>query len=146
MAKEVTPAQALLFTGELHETASSALIEAPPTIAVEEDCQESEPPISTHAISHTRERETPQVTRREVRAARSLLYNRLLLEVIQRRIEKAEAIVLSFLLMQDEATAQIGPYLVEIDTTNSIAVTKTDDDDGWKQPYFPEIEKASREV
>ena len=38
------------------------------------------------------------------------MYNRLLLEVVQRRIEKAEAIIRSYLLTQGSGTVRIGPY------------------------------------
>ncbi len=86
------------------------------------------------------EAEGPKPTIREVRAIRSLLYNRLLLEAVLRRIEKAEAIILSYLLTQDDTSAQIGPYLVEVEADHSLDVTKTGDDDGWRQSYFPEIE------
>ena len=87
--------------------------------------------------------ERPGPTIREVRAIRSLLYNRLLLEVVQRRIEKAEVIILSYLLLQGETGAQIGPYLVEVDADHGIGVTRIADDDAWHQPYFPEMETLS---
>lgn len=92
---------------------------------------------------HPAEVERPGPTIREVRAIRSLLYNRLLLEVVQRRIEKAEVIILSYLLLQGEAGAQIGPYLVEVDADHGIGVTRIAEDDGWRQPYFPEMETIS---
>lgn len=79
---------------------------------------------------------------RDVRAIRSLLYNRLLLEAVQRRIEKAEVIILSFLLTQGNASAQIGPYFVELDATQHLTITKTEDD-GWCQLYFPELDTTA---
>lgn len=143
MAKEGEPAQAILFVDELQETASPLSIETSHTKAIEEVYQENEPPIFITTEPHIAEREVPKATIRDVRAVRSLLYNLLLLEAVQRRIEKAESIILSFLLIQDSASAQIGPYLVSVDDANHIIVTKTGDDDGWKQPYFPEMEEVS---
>lgn len=143
MAKEGQPSQAILFADELQEFTSSLPTDPSSSIAIEEVHPENEPPISTPAEPNIVEREVPKATLREVRAVRSLLYNLLLLEAVQRRIEKAESIVLSFLLIQDSASAQIGPYLVEADAANHISVTKTGDDDGWKQPYFPEMEEVS---
>ena len=86
------------------------------------------------------ERDRPKATIRDIRAVRSLLYNRLLLETVLKRIEKAEAIVLSYLLTQDRSAAQIGPYLVEVDPDNYIHLTMTDSD-GWRQLHIPEPEE-----
>lgn len=88
------------------------------------------------------EREKPKAALRDVRAVRSLLYNRLLLEVAQRRIEKAEAVIFAYLLTQGSASAQIGPYLVEADAAQHLTVTKTEDD-GWYQLYFSELDTVS---
>lgn len=143
MVKEGEPDQAILFADELHETASPLPIEPLPATAIGGGCRENELPIFTPAEPDIVEREAPKATIREVRAVRSWLYNLLLLEVVERRIEKAESIIHRFLLIQDSASAQIGPYLVEVDAADHITVTKTGDDDEWKQPYFPEIERDS---
>ena len=66
--------------------------------------KEREVPVPTGEPVAIR-REAPKATFRDIRAARGLLYNRILLEVIYRRIERAEAIVLSYLLTQGETTA-----------------------------------------
>ena len=67
------------------------------------------------------------------------IINRLLMEVVQRRIERAEVVILSYLLTQSDTSAQIGPYLVELDADQHVTVTKTEDD-GWRQRYFPELD------
>lgn len=89
------------------------------------------------------ELETPKPTVRELRAVRSLLYNRLLMEVVQRRIEKAEAVILSYLLTQANPFSQIGPYFVELGEDHFLGVTKIEDDSGWCQLYFPELKSDS---
>jgi hypothetical protein len=141
MTKEGESAQTPLFTGELVETASPSLSGALPTgenTALATEYEQPTVPSATVGSIHE-ERETPKATLREVRAVRSLLYNQLLLEVVQRRIEKAETIILSYLLTQGDTEAQIGPYLVVIDAAHHIDVTKTSDD-GWYQLYFPEVD------
>ena len=89
------------------------------------------------------EPETPKPTIRELRAVRSLIYNRLLLEIVQRRIEKAEAVILSYLLTQENSFSQIGPYFIELGEDHFLEVTKIEDDSGWCQLYFPEWESVS---
>jgi len=76
---------------------------------------------------------------REVKAVSSLLRNRLLLEVVERRIQKTSAIILSFLLTQEGLSAQIGPYLVWLAEGNKIEALKTLSDDDWQQLHFPEM-------
>ncbi len=142
MASEGEPPQQALFTSELLETPTSYR-EALPSEDRVERLAEHDIPAALPIVSELSlpEPQLPKATFREMRAVRSLLYNRLLLEVIQRRIEKAEAIILSFLLTQEEAGAQIGPYLVEVDAANHICLTRTETDD-WHQMYFPELEMA----
>lgn len=69
-----------------------------------------------------------------------LLYNRLLLEVVRRRIEKGAATIRSYLLTQESLSAQIGPYFVWLDEDNNIEALRTLSDDDWQQLYLPEIE------
>lgn len=88
------------------------------------------------------EREKPKATPRVARAVRSLFYNRLLLERVLARIEKAEAIIVSYLLSQGDSNTQIGPYQVELDENNQIALTPTEDD-GWQQLRIPEVDALS---
>lgn len=125
---------------ELAQELPFAVLQETIPAAIEEVAQETESPNRVAAKPGVIEREIPRATHREVRAIRSLLYNRLLLEAVQRRIEKAEAIIISYLLTQDDTSAQIGSYLVEVDTDHSIGVTKTGNDNGWRQPHFPELE------
>ena len=58
------------------------------------------------------------------------------------RIEKAEAIITSYLLAQGDSKAQIGPYLVEMDEDNRINLTPTEDD-GWQQMRIPGVDTLS---
>lgn len=91
------------------------------------------------------EREKPKATPRVARAVRSLFYNRILLERALARIEKAEAIIVSYLLAQDDSNAQIGPFHVEMDDRNQISLTPTEDD-GWQQLRIPEMDALSEPV
>ena len=131
--------QTTLFT-----TKFDYVLAPPPTEKPEVPCRDARTvPDAFVAVEPVQlERERPKATLRDVRAVRSLLYNRLLLEVAQRRIEKAEAVIFAHLLTQGGASAQIGPYLVEADATQHLTVTKTEDD-GWYQPYFSELDTAS---
>lgn len=86
--------------------------------------------------------ERPKATPRVRRAVRSLFLNRLLLERVLVRIEKAEAIITSYLLAQGDTKAQIGPYLVEMDEDNRINLTPTEDD-GWQQMRIPGLDTLS---
>lgn len=88
------------------------------------------------------EQERPKATPRVRRAVRSLFLNRLLLERVLLRIEKAEAIILSYLLAQGDSKAQIGPYQVELDECNQIGLTPTEDD-GWQQMRIPGVDTLS---
>jgi len=73
---------------------------------------------------------------------RSLFLNRLLLERVLARIEKAEAIITSYLLAQGDSKAQIGPYQVELDKDNRINLTPTEDD-GCQQMRIPGLDTLS---
>lgn len=145
MAKEGEPPQMALFSPELTDFSPSSMVAlAEPEIGEAfteaEDADREVVPID----SCPGELERPTPTIREFRAVRSLLYNRLLMEVVQRRIEKAEAIILSYLLTQADSFTQIGPYFVELGEDHLLEVTKTEDGNGWYQLYFSEIEKPSR--
>lgn len=91
------------------------------------------------------ERERLKATPRVRRAVRSLFLNRLLLERVLARIEKAEAIITSYLLAQGDSKAQIGSYLVELDEDNRINLTPTEDDD-WQQMRIPGVDSLSEPV
>ena len=138
MAKEGGPDQTALFTGKLLEASLPAPLEVPSATVVEKAFKESEVPISAVVPTPTK-REAPKATLREIRAVRSLLYNRLLLERVLIRMEKAEAIILSYLLTQDAAATQIGVYLVELDPNSQIHITQTETD-CWRQQQFAELE------
>lgn len=144
MSKEGELAQTTLFTGELIETTPPPSMAATPASETGELSEDNRFPTTTSVSAEPIlvERETPKATLRDVRAVRSLLYNRLLLEVVQRRIEKAEATILSYLLTQSTTSAQIGPYLVELDASDRIGLTQTETD-GWYQLYFSELETVS---
>lgn len=132
----------VLFSQEIIDIPAPEPVVVVAELARESPNQEIEHPNGQEAVSQPNSPEIvkPKATLRDIRAARSLLYNRLLLEVVQRRIENAEAIVLSYLVTQEGTSAQIGPYLVEVDAANDISVTKIGGNDGWKQPHFPELE------
>lgn len=141
MAKEEEPPQMALFSPELCDSSPPTTValtepEIGETFTEFENDGNDVVPADLGSV----ELEKPKPTIRELRAARSLLYNRLLLEAVQRRIEKAEAIILSYLLTQANSVAQIGPYFVELNEDLSLGVTKTEDEDGWHQLYFSEIE------
>lgn len=139
MTKEVFR-QGDLFTGQLVETVPPYVIEALAQGAVDlltSGELPSAPVISTEPVQVESQR--PKATLRDMRAVRSLLYNRLLLEVVQRRIEKAEAIIHSYLLAWGDSTAQIGPYLVELGDAKRLYLTRTETD-GWEQLRLPEAD------
>lgn len=129
-----------LFASQPLKPKSPESLEAIPTATIDDGFKENgdfPPPADQSAIT---EREAPAPTLREVRALRSLLYNRLLLEVVQRRIEKGAATIRSYLLTQESLSAQIGPYFVWLDEDNNIEALRTLSDDDWQQLYLPEIE------
>lgn len=129
-----------LFASQPLESKSPESLEATSTATIDEGFKENDavpPPADQSAITR---REAPAPTLREVRALRSLLYNRLLLEVVQRRIEKAEATILSYLLTQEGSSAQIGPYFVWLAEDNNIEALRILSDDDWQQLCFPEME------
>jgi hypothetical protein len=140
MGKEGEPIQSVLFAGELLEAPLPACAETIPTLEIKTASEAPLPPVTTiEAIEPVLVvHETSKPTIRDLRAVRSLLYNRLLLEVVQRRIEKAETILLSYLLTQGSSMAQIGPYLVELDESDYICVTQTEAN-GWFQTQFSEL-------
>lgn len=88
------------------------------------------------------EQDRPRATHRVRRAVRSLFLNRLLLERVLIRVERAEAIIASYLLAQGDLKTQIGPYYVELDECNRISLTPTEDD-GWRQMRIPEVDTLS---
>lgn len=142
MTKEILR-QGDLFTSQLIESISPCGVEARAREAADihaDSGPQSAPDISTESVQGER----PRATLRDIRAVRSLLYNRLLLEVVQRRIEKAETIILSYLLTQGSTTAQIGPYWVELDATDHICLTRTETDDDWRQLYFSEVDAVAK--
>jgi hypothetical protein len=134
MSGEGEPHQAGLFTNGF-PSELIPIAEYP----FEEDGSAEQPSEPDEAVAA--EPEPPSATYREIRAVRSLMYNRLLLEVVQRRIEKAEAIVRSYLLTQDDGTVRIGPYEVEIDEIVQISASKVEEDDGWYQLNIPEMDE-----
>ena len=144
MAKEGEPPQMALFSPERTDSSLPTPVvltelEIGETHTGAEDADGVVEPIDSCFV----EPERPKPTARELRAVRSLLYNRLLMEVVQRRIEKAEAVILSYLLTQANPFSQIGPYFVELGEDHFLAVTKIEDDSGWCQLYFPDLKSDS---
>jgi hypothetical protein len=147
MAIEREPSQMGLFVPSLMDAALSQPAAAAAIPAEEElpQVDEGEVRCESDPVGEGIEASPPTATVREVRAVRSLVYNRLVLDVIQRRIEKAEAIVRSYLITQDGGSTRIGPYLVDMDEAEQIEVVKVEDDDGWRQLNIPEVEEALAE-
>lgn len=139
MTKEVLR-QGDLFTGQLVETVPPYVIEVLAQGAVDLLAGDDLPAASGISIEPVQvESERPKATLRDMRAVRSLLYNRLLLEVVQQRIEKAEAIIHGYSLAWGDSTAQIGPYLVELGDAKHLFLTRTETD-GWEQLRLPEAD------
>lgn len=91
------------------------------------------------------EREGPETTIRLVRAIRSLAYNRRLQPLVEDRIERAEATIRNYLLLQDTTEAQIGPYEMKVDREGEIEVSQLAQD-GWRQMQLLTIAKRQHSV
>ena len=85
------------------------------------------------------EREGVEDTARVLRAIRSLVYNRRILPIIERRIFQAETTIRAHLLVRDSTDSQVGPYEVEVDEENIIWVTHTACDE-WRQLHLPDVD------
>lgn len=82
------------------------------------------------------EREGVEDTARVLRAIRSLVYNRRILPIIERRIFQAETTIRAHLLVRNSTENQVGPYQVEVDEEDDIRVTQTAFDE-WNQLELP---------
>lgn len=143
MSKEGESAlQFELFTSQSLKPTSEETSETNPATAIGEPSKDDELPLPVDQSAVT-ELQVPKPTLREVRAASSLLRNRLQLEAIERRIQKTTAIIVSYLLTQDSLSAQIGPYFVWLNEQNTIEAVRTLSDDDWQQLYLPKIESES---
>ncbi len=85
------------------------------------------------------EREGVEDTARVLRAIRSLVYNRRILPIIERRIFQAETTIRAHLLVRNSTDDQVGPYEVEVDEENNIWVTHTACDE-WMQLHLPDLD------
>jgi hypothetical protein len=132
-----------LFAGQTLEPKYPAPLKEPPATTVDGGFKEGGDFASSSDQSVITERQAPVPTFREAKAVSSLLRNKLLLEIVQRRIQKSETIILSFLLTQEDLRAQIGPYFVWVAESNNIEALKTLNDEAWQQLYFPEMEPES---
>ena len=65
-------------------------------------------------------------------AIRSLAYNRELQPLVEDKIERAEASIRGYLLVNGVATARVGPYQVDMDEEGDISLTRLPVDD-WQQ-------------
>ena len=72
-----------------------------------------------------------------LRAVRSLTWNRLMLPLIQARLERAERIVRSQLFLVGEEHLQVGPYGVTLNQNGEIELTWQANND-WQQLHLPE--------
>lgn len=82
------------------------------------------------------EREGVEDTARVLRAIRSLVYNRRILPIIERRIFQAETTIRAHLLVRNSTDDQIGPYQVELVEGDNIRVTQSSFDE-WSQIPLP---------
>ncbi len=90
------------------------------------------------------EREGLEVMVRMMRSIRSLAYNRELQPLVEDRIERAEASLRGYLLVNGLATARVGPYQVDMDEEGDISLTRLPVDD-WQQVPLPQLD-GSREL
>ena len=85
------------------------------------------------------EREGPEVAIRLMRSIRSLAYNRELQPLVEDRIERSEASLRSYLLINGLTTTRVGPYQVDMDKDGGISLTRLPVDD-WQQLPMPKLD------
>jgi hypothetical protein len=84
------------------------------------------------------EKEPPAEIYRVMRAVRSLNYNRDLEPVIAGRIERAEAKIRSFMLVNNLNSTRIGVFQINLDEENEISLARLAIDD-WHQLSLPRV-------
>ncbi len=82
------------------------------------------------------ERDGVEDTARVLRAIRSLVYNRRVLPIIERRIFQAETTIRAHLLVRNSTDDQVGPYQVGLDEDDNLRITQTAFDE-WSQMSLP---------
>ena len=78
-----------------------------------------------------------------MRAVRSLAWNQMVLPIIQARLERAESIVRSQLLLNGEGALRVGPYEVSLGQDEAITLTRLESD-GWQQLRLPELDDPAQ--
>jgi hypothetical protein len=74
-----------------------------------------------------------------MKAVRSLAWNQMVLPIIQARLERAESIVRSQLLLSGQEALRIGPYEVTLGQDEELTLTRLEVD-GWQQLRLPELD------
>jgi hypothetical protein len=85
------------------------------------------------------EREGAAEAYRLMRAVRSLAYNRKLKPVIEGRIERAEAKVRGYMMVNGLSSSRIGAFEVELDEDGDLSLTRLQSDD-WQQLSLPRVD------
>lgn len=91
------------------------------------------------------EREAPSDKYRVMRAVRSLAYNRELNPVIVGRIERAEAKVRGYMLVNGLTSTRIGAFQVEMDEDGDLALSRLQMDE-WQQLSLTRVTDLQRSV
>ena len=84
------------------------------------------------------EREAAAEAYRLMRAVRSLAYNRNLKPVIEGRIERAEAKVRGYMMVNELSSTRIGAFEVDMDEDGDLSLTRLQLDD-WQQLSLPRV-------
>ena len=84
------------------------------------------------------EREAAAETYRLMRAIRSLAYNRNLKPVIEGRIERAEAKVRGYMMVNELSSTRIGAFEVEMGEEGDLSLTRLQMDE-WQQLSLPRV-------
>ena len=87
------------------------------------------------------EREGPEVAVRLMRSIRSLAYNRVLQPLVEDRIERSEASLRGYLLINGLTATRVGPYQVDMDEEGGISLKRLPVDD-WQQLPMPKLNSS----
>jgi hypothetical protein len=74
-----------------------------------------------------------------LRAIRSFAWNQHLLPLVQARLDRAESIVRSQLLLSGQTSLEVGPFGVSLNEDQDVTLSWHASDD-WQQPYLPELD------
>ena len=94
---------------------------------------QAQQPLELKAVSKKRDEE-----RRVYRAIRSLVYNRNLKQIVERRIEKAESRILTYMGLRELRELRLGCYHVCLVDDCIYVEVLPDWDEGWVQTTYLE--------